>query len=173
MSFLWIYRKINCPTWSSPSKLDPSLILPLPSSPYISQEFFYLSTVSNYIRNLTSADYCYCLFPCISEYDLSLTLLLCQETSLLLSQIPPYFAAMFSLRKTEWHFQNAYSLQFSHSVISDSLRPHGLQHARLPCPSLTPGACSNSCPLSWWWHPTISSSVVPFSSCLQSCPISG
>ena len=51
--------------------------------------------------------------------------------------------------------------------------PHGLQHARLPCPSPTPEACSNSCPSSWWFHPTISSSVVPFSSCLQSFPASG
>ena len=51
--------------------------------------------------------------------------------------------------------------------MSDSLWPHGVQHARFPCPSPTPGACSNSCPSSWWCHPTISSSVVPFS-CLQS-----
>ena len=55
---------------------------------------------------------------------------------------------------------------------SDSLQPHGLQHARLPCPSPTPGAYSNSCPLSRWCHPTISSSVIPFSSCLQSFPAS-
>ena len=53
-------------------------------------------------------------------------------------------------------------VQFSCSIMSDSLRPHGLQHARLPCPSPTPGACSNSCPLSQWCHPTISSSVIPF-----------
>ena len=57
--------------------------------------------------------------------------------------------------------------------MSDSLRPHGLQHAKLPCPSPTPRACSNSCPLSRWCHPTISSSVVPFSSCLQSFPTLG
>ena len=57
--------------------------------------------------------------------------------------------------------------------MSDSLQPPKLQHARLPCPSPTPRACSNSCPLSWWCHPTISSSVVPFSSCLQSIPASG
>ena len=63
--------------------------------------------------------------------------------------------------------------QFSCSVISDSLKPHGLQHARLPCPSPTPRACSNSCPSSWGCHPTISSSVVPFSSYLQSFPESG
>ena len=55
----------------------------------------------------------------------------------------------------------------SHSVMSDSLRPYGLQPARLPCPSLSPGACSNSCSLSWWCHPTISSSVIPFSSALN------
>ena len=65
------------------------------------------------------------------------------------------------------------SVQFSRSVVSDSLWSHGLQHARLPCPSPTPRACSNSCPSSWWCHPTISSSVVPFSSCLQSFPASG
>ena len=56
---------------------------------------------------------------------------------------------------------------------SDSLRPHGLQHARLPCSQPSPRACSNSCPLSQWCHPTISSSVIPFSSCLQSLPASG
>ena len=53
------------------------------------------------------------------------------------------------------------SVQFSHSVVFDSLRPHGLQHARLPCPSAMLVACSNSCPLSWWWHPTNLSSVIP------------
>ena len=63
--------------------------------------------------------------------------------------------------------------QFGHSVVSDSLQPHGLQHTRPPCPSPTPGAYSNSCPSGWWCHPTISSSVVPFSSCLQSFPGSG
>ena len=65
------------------------------------------------------------------------------------------------------------SVQFSHSVVSDTLQTHRLQHIRLPCPSPTPGACSNSCLSSQWCHPTISSSVVPFSSCLQSCPASG
>ena len=58
----------------------------------------------------------------------------------------------------------------SHSVESDSLQPHELQHARLPCLSPTPGACSNSCPSSQWCHPTMSSSVIPFFSCLQSFP---
>ena len=66
-----------------------------------------------------------------------------------------------------------YSVQFSHSVMSDSLRPHGLQHDRFPCSLPIPRAYSNSCPLSQWWHPTILSSVIPFSSCLQSFPESG
>ena len=59
------------------------------------------------------------------------------------------------------------------SFASNSLQPHGLQHTRLPCPSLSPGACSTSRPLRWWCHPTISSFVVPFSSCFQSFPATG
>ena len=70
------------------------------------------------------------------------------------------------------HFQCS-SVQFSRLVVSDSLWPHGLQHARPPCPSPSPRAYSNSCPSSQRCHPTISSSVVPFSSCLQSFPASG
>ena len=66
-----------------------------------------------------------------------------------------------------------YSVQFSHSVMSDSLWPHGPPHARAPCPSSIPGVYPNSCPLSRWCHPTTSSSVVPFSSHLQSFPASG
>ena len=65
------------------------------------------------------------------------------------------------------------SVQFSHSVMSDSLWPHESQHARPPCPSPTPRVYSNSCPSSQWYHPAISSSVVPFSSCSQSFPASG
>ena len=65
------------------------------------------------------------------------------------------------------------SVQFSHSVVSDSLQPHGLQNARPPCPSPTPRVYSNSCPLRQWCRPTISSSVIPFFSCLQSFPASG
>ena len=64
------------------------------------------------------------------------------------------------------------STLFSYSVVFDSVWPHGL-HARLPCPSPSPGACSSSSPLNRWCHPTVSSSVVPFFSCLQSCPASG
>ena len=76
----------------------------------------------------------------------------------------------FSLKKWD---RKGISVQFSRSVLSDSLWSHGLQHVRLPCPSPTPGACSNSRPSSWWYHPAISSSVIPFSSCLQSFPASG
>ena len=65
------------------------------------------------------------------------------------------------------------SVQFSRSVVSNSLWPHGLKHASLPCPLPTPGAYSDACPSSQWCHPTISSSVIPFSSCLQSFPASG
>ena len=74
------------------------------------------------------------------------------------------------LKVTDHQFS---SVQFSPSVMSDSLRPHGLQHARPPCPSPTPRAFSNSCPSSRWCHPTISFFVVPFSSSFQSFPASG
>ena len=66
-----------------------------------------------------------------------------------------------------------FSLLFSRSVMSNSVQSHGLHHTRPPCPSLSPRVCSKSSPLSWWCHPTISSSVVPFSSCPQSFPASG
>ena len=65
------------------------------------------------------------------------------------------------------------SVQFSHSGMSDSLWPHKSEHARPPCQSQTPGVYSNSCPSSQWWHPDILSSVIPFSSCPQSLPVSG
>ena len=71
------------------------------------------------------------------------------------------------------HIQTCQFSQFSHSVMSDSLWPHKPQHSRPPYPSPTPGVYPNPCPLSWWCHPTISSSVIPFSSCPQSFPASG
>ena len=74
--------------------------------------------------------------------------------------------------KKRWKLEVS-PVQFSCSVVTNSLQPHGLQHTRLPCPSPTPRVCSNSIPLSQWCHPTISSSVVPFSSSLQSFPASG
>ena len=75
--------------------------------------------------------------------------------------------------KESGSFASSKLFLFSCSVISNSLQPHGLQHARLHCPSPSPRACSNSCPLSWLCHPTVSSSVVPFSSCVQSFLASG
>ena len=74
---------------------------------------------------------------------------------------------MNQFSQNPWHI-----VQFSHSVVSDSLRPHEPQHARPPCPSPTPGVYSNSCPSSRWCHPAISSSIIPFSSCPQSLPAS-
>ena len=74
-------------------------------------------------------------------------------------------------QKETWGMHS--SVQFSHSVVFISLWPHGLQHTRLPCPSPTPRAYSDSCPLSRWCHPTISSSLIHFPSCLQSFPASG
>ena len=89
-----------------------------------------------------------------------------------------YFFCLFS--RNIWDmmvfilfFITIVSVQFSHSVMSNSLRPHEPQHTRPPCPSPTPRVHPNPCPLTWWCHPTISSSVVPFSSCPQSFPASG
>ena len=72
-----------------------------------------------------------------------------------------------------WLLNQSCSVQFSCAVMSDSLQPHELQHASLPCPLPTPRVYPNSCPLSWWCHATIASSVIPFSSCPQSFPASG
>ena len=91
----------------------------------------------------------------------------CLNPNSLLCKINSYFTGqLFGLNMIS-------SVQFSHSVVSDSLRPHESQHARPPCPSPTPGVYSNSCSLSRWCHPAISSSVAPFSSCPQSLPASG
>ena len=75
-----------------------------------------------------------------------------------------------SSQHARWPHDLFSSVQFSHSVVSNSLWPHGLQHARPPCPSPTPGVYASSCPLSRWCHPTISSSVIPFSFHLQIFP---
>ena len=86
---------------------------------------------------------------------------------------PKSLALAGSFFTTELQEKPFLCLLFSCSVMSNSLQPHKLQHARLPSPSPSPRACSNSGPSSWWCHPTISSSVVPFSSCPQSFPASG
>ena len=82
------------------------------------------------------------------------------------------FSDSFKVGETICSIVKNVLLLFSHSIMSYSVWPHGLQHARLPCPSSSPGACSNSCSLNRWYHPTISSSVIPFS-WLQSFPASG
>ena len=83
------------------------------------------------------------------------------------------FELLFSCVRLCTLKQSFSSVQYSHSVMSDSLWPNGLQHARPPCPSPIPSVYSRSCPLNQWCHPTISSSVIPFSSHLQSFPTSG
>ena len=114
------------------------------------------------------------------------------STCQLISQLPGIICLFLRLASINWSLWTTWSacwaffkptlhvescipalLLFSHSVVSDSLRPQGLQHARLPCPLLSSGVCPNSCPLNRWCHPTISSSVAPFSSCPQSFPVSG
>ena len=103
----------------------------------------------------------------ITEKTIGLTVwTFVDKVMLLLFNMLSWFVIAFSSKKVS-------SVQFSHSIMSNSLWPHVLQHARFPCPPPTPRACSNSCPLRWWCHPTISSSVIPFSSCLQSFPVSG
>ena len=87
-----------------------------------------------------------------------------------LSMFPSYLFFFIFIVNVRYQFS---SVQFSRSATSDSLWPHGVQHARPPCSSSTPKAYSNSCPSSWWCHPTISSSVIPFLSHLQSFPASG
>ena len=85
----------------------------------------------------------------------------------------PLWWTVWRFLKKIKHRTSINSVQFSRSVMSKSLWPHGLQHTKPPCPSPTPGVYSNSCPLSQWCYPTISSSVVPFSSHLPSSPASG
>ena len=100
--------------------------------------------------------------PCIERWNLNHWPAREVPTEILIDTLCSYYQ----------HFHWFSSFQFSRSVVPDSLRPHGLQQARLPCPSPTPRPCSNSCPSSQWCHLIISSSVVPFS-CLQSFPGSG
>ena len=103
---------------------------------------------------------------CVTSYDLAIWP---QKLSLLCALSIDTVSCLISMNGC-WILCYQSLPQFSCSVVSDSLWPHGLQHAKLSCPSPTPGACSNSCPLSQWCNPTISSSVIPFSFCLQSPP---
>ena len=95
----------------------------------------------------------------------------CNNSASLSSWVLKVFPLNISFGKEKSSYFKS-SVQFSRSVVSDSMRPHESQHTRPPCPSPTPGVHSNSRPSSWWCHPAISSSVVPFSSCPQSLPAS-
>ena len=104
------------------------------------------------------------------------------EMCRLSSIFPINFLSGWLIHGSEWSFEVTYFMLLSISpfrsvqfcpAVSDSWQPHGLQHARPPCPSSTPRVCSNSCPLSQWCHPTMSFSIILFSSCLQSFPASG
>ena len=116
----------------------------------------------------TASDLQMCLFSLLTSPP-SPSLFIASHSCL--GHIPLSLQYLITLCSALWMGWNISSVQFSHSVISDSLRPHELQHARPPCPTPTPGA--HSCPLSRWCHPTISSSVIPFSSCPHSFPASG
>ena len=109
-----------------------------------------------------------CVLPRLLRITLDSLAVLSDRPTPMLELAASCKGAWQSKKRTTFH-----SVQFSRSAMSDSLRPHGLQHARPPHPSPTPGVYPNSCPLSRWYHPTISSSVVPFSSCLQSFLASG
>ena len=100
----------------------------------------------------------------------------CNQVTEPSSLASPALVGRFFTTSITWEVQKWFqfnSVQFSCSAVSNSLWPHGLQHTRPPCPSPTPRVYPNSCPLSQWCHPTISSSVIPFSSCLQSLQVSG
>ena len=128
-----------------------------------------------YIYRINSQE-CESKNKCICEFDnipklpfmgTRLTCIICEHTC-----FPTIPSRMCAVKFVDFFCQimgkNSSSVQFSPSVMTNSLWPHGLQHARPPCPSPTPRVYPNTCPLSRWCHPTISSSVVPFSSCLQS-----
>ena len=126
--------------------------------PAFCQECF--SLISTWLASSCPQDYC-------SNVTLSVTL----SWIILFKKITPPWTFPVSFFHIVFIYSS--SVQFSLSVMSNSLRPHEPQHARLPCPSPMPGVHPNPCPLSWWCHPTISSSVIPFSSCPQSFPASG
>ena len=117
------------------------------------------------------------------HFDYFLQTLICLITHMLLKSIFTSLYSKLFIAQTIFDIHNLNTFdkfkthmrisQFSHSDMHGSLQPHGLQHAQLPCPSPTPRVYTDSCPLSWWCPPTISSSIVPFSCWLQSFPASG
>ena len=111
-------------------------------------------------------------WPCQLVIGVMWKLLQWLELLMGVTQMPSRADGLQCVMQGLYRIGKAWELLFRHSVVSDSLQPHGLQHARLFFPSPSPGACSDSSPLSWWCRPTISLSVVPVSSCLQSFPAS-
>ena len=120
--------------------------------------------VFSYIILLFSRIYCMSLYKLIQFNSLLLYLVL-TSFQLFLTR---HLCILLALSSVYMH-----SVQFSHAIVSDSLRPHESQHSKPPCPLPTPGVYPNSSPSSWWGHPAISSSVITFSSCPQSLPASG
>ena len=113
------------------------------------------------------------LIFCFDDLSIGVSWILKSPTIIVLLSVSPSMSVSVCLMHWGAPMLGHQSVQDSHSVMSDSLWPHRLQHTMPPCPSQIPGVYSNSCPLSQWYHPTISSSVVPFSSHLQSFPASG
>ena len=139
--------------------------------------FSSFKTVSNfcYWRFFLLFVYFYSPKEWLIQWKCSTNFLLCYPnsgTSVSWKWFPLYSFFLMQHLKGKVEQKGFYSVQFSHSVVSDSLWPHGLQHTRPPCPSLSPGTYSNSCLSSWWCHPTVSSSVIPSSFYLQSFPTS-
>ena len=125
---------------------------------------------------MSSPSFCLHSFPVSGSFLRSQFFASCGQSigaSALASVFPMNIQDWFPLGLTGLISLLPSSFQFSRSIVSDSLWNHELQHARPPCPSQTPGVYPNSCPVSWWCHPAISSSLVPFFSCPQSLPASG
>ena len=157
--------------WSCWSHLSSSICKTFPLTPSdFFQDFSFIFGFLWFEFEMPRCRGIFCLFSCLmlSEFPGSVIDINLGKCVVIVASNISFRFLVFPL-----YLCNTFSVRFSHSVMSDSLRPHELQHTRLPCPSPTPGVYSNSCPSSRWCHPTISSSVVPFSSRLQSFPASG
>ena len=137
---------------------------------YIDSFFFSFFSLIDYHRILNRVP---CAIYIVGPCWLSVLYIVVFIPSFWFNPRPPTTHAHFPFVKLLFEKRRVFHLLFSHPVVSDSLRPHGLQHVSVPCPSSSPRVCSNSCPLSRCCYPIILSSVVPFSSRLQSFPASG
>ena len=156
-----LFSTISCPPFLLPPE-DPQQGKPINGIPllFMSQTF----TRPRLSQSWLMASVAFSDLSC--EQDPKTQSTLCMTTNTILQRVA-MLSQLSAILSSLWS-----SDQISRSVMSDSLRPHELQHTRPPCPSPTPGVHSNSCPSSRWCHPVISSSVVPFSSCPQSLPAS-